>query len=84
MDDFIIIDTDRDILKIIWKLIEIELKKLRLKINPKNSIVNLKTGITFLGYKYKIDNDKYDVTYRKKTIKKIKKKLVTLKKHDLL
>ena len=59
-------------------------KKLKLKINPKSSIVNLKTGITFLGYKYKIDNDKYDVTYRKKTIKKIKKKLVTLKKHDLM
>ena len=84
MDDFIIIDTDRDRLKIIWKLIEIELTKLKLKINPKSSIVNLKTGITFLGYKYKIDNDKYDVTYRKKTIKKIKKKLVVLTKYDLM
>ena len=84
MDDFIIIDTDRDRLKKAWKLIEIELTKLKLKINPKSSIVNLKTGITFLGYKYKIDNDKYDVTYRKKTIKKIKKKFVTLKKHDLM
>lgn len=80
MDDF----TDKENLKTIWKLIEIELTKLKLKINPKSSIVNLKTGITFLGYKYKIDNDKYDVTYRKKTIKKIKKKLVTLKKHDLM
>ena len=37
MDDFIIIDTDRDKLKTIWKLIEIELKKLRLKINPTSS-----------------------------------------------
>ena len=42
MDDFIIIDTDRDRLKTIWKFIEIELKKLKLKINPKSSIVNLK------------------------------------------
>lgn len=38
MDDLIIIDTDRDKLKTIWKLIEIELKKLRLKINPKSGL----------------------------------------------
>lgn len=84
MDDFIIIDTDRNKLKKIMKLIEIELNKLKLKINPKSSIVNLKNGITFLGYKYKITGNKYKVLYRKKTIKRIKRKLIILKKYDLI
>lgn len=84
MDDFIIIDTDKNKLKIVFNEIERELNKLKLKINPKSSIVNLKTGITFLGYKYKIKNGKYEVTYRKKTIRKIQNKLVILKKYDLM
>ena len=84
MDDFIIIDTDKEKLKEVWKLIEIELRKLKLKINPKSSIISLNTGITFLGYKYKIENGKFVVSYRKKTIRKIKKKLMILEKHDLM
>ena len=57
-------------------MIEIELKKLKLKINPKSSIISLNTGITFLGYKYKIENGKFVVSYRKTIIRKIKKKLM--------
>ena len=83
MDDFIIIDTDKQRLKEVWNLIEIELKKLKLQINPKSSITNLKVGISFLGYKYIIDNN-YRVTYRKKTIMKIRKKLKILKEYDLV
>lgn len=83
MDDFIIIDNDKERLKEVWKLIEIELEKLKLQINPKSSITTLKTGISFLGYKYVIDN-KYRVIYRKKTIMKIRKKLKVLKEYDLV
>ena len=84
MDDFLIIDTNKQRLKEVWKSIELELNKLKLKVNPKSCITSLKTGITFLGYKYIIEKDKYKVIYRKKTIKKINKKLLILKKHDLM
>jgi len=84
MDDFIIIDTDKEKLKAVWKSIEIELCKLNLKMNPKSNITRLSTGITFLGYKYKIEGNKFKVTYRKKTINKIKRKLVHLKECDLV
>lgn len=49
MDDFIIIDTDKEKLKIVWKSIESELCKLKLKMNPKSNITRLSIGITFLG-----------------------------------
>ena len=84
MDDFIIIDTNKQRLKEVWKIIELELNNLKLKVNPKSCITSLTTGITFLGYKYKIENNKFKVMYRKKTIKKVKKKLVNLQKHDLI
>lgn len=84
MDDFVILDTNREHLKELWKIIEIELEKLKLKVNPKSSITSLYTGITFLGYKYKIENGRFRVLYRKKTIKKIKQKLKDLEKHDLV
>ncbi len=39
-------------LKEIFKILEIEINKLDLKVNPKSNIKNLKNGINFLGYKY--------------------------------
>ncbi len=84
MDDFIIIDIDKNRLKEVWKLIEKELNNLKLNINPKSTITSLNTGITFLGYKYKLENNKFKFSYRKKTIRKIKKKLRILEKYDLM
>jgi retron-type reverse transcriptase len=52
MDDFIILDTNKEKLKEIFKILEIEINKLDLKVNPKSNIKNLKNGINFLGYKY--------------------------------
>ena len=83
MDDFIILDIDKEKLKKIKDIIEIKLKELKLKINPKSNIVKLTTGFSFVGYKYIIENNKFKIKYRNKTLKKIKKKLKDLKKYDL-
>ena len=83
MDDFIILDVDKIKLKKIKDIIEIKLKELKLKINPKSNIVKLTTGFSFVGYKYIIENNKFKIKYRNKTLKKIKKKLKDLKKYDL-
>lgn len=84
MDDFIILDYNIDNLKKVWKKIEIEINKLNLKVNPKSNIYKLSVGFSFVGYNYKIENNKFKINYRKSTIKKIKKKLLILKKYDLL
>lgn len=84
MDDFIIFDLDKERLKFVWKEIEDQLKKIKLTINPKSNIFRLSIGITFLGYKYRIYNHKLKITYRKKTIKKIKKRLEKYKALDKL
>lgn len=84
MDDFLIFDTDRLKLKEIWKEIQNELVKLKLKMNPKSGIHKLTTGIPFLGYSYKIIDGKFKISYRKKTYQKISKKLKTLKVKNIV
>lgn len=44
----------------------------------------MSNGITFLGYRYKIERNKVVLSYNKKTYKKIKKKLEFLEDTDLL
>lgn len=82
MDDFIILDTDVNHLKSIWKEIENQINLLNLKLNPKSNIIRLSNGLSFLGYKYKIQNGKLKTFYRKKTIKKILSKLKYLENTD--
>lgn len=84
MDDFIILDCDKEKLERIWKKIKLKISELNLKINPKSNISKLSVGFSFVGYKYKIENNKFKIKYRKKTIRKIKKKLKVLREHDLL
>lgn len=84
MDDFIILDTNREDLKKAFKILSVKISELYLKVNPKSTITNLRNGISFLGYKYKVVNNKFKIYYNKKTIRKINRKLVNLKKHDLL
>lgn len=59
MDDFIVLDTNRDKLKEIWKIIGKEIEKLKLKVNPKSNIIKLTVGFSFVGYKYKIEHGKF-------------------------
>ena len=82
MDDFIIFDIDKNKLKNIWNSINIEINKLKLKINPKRNIIKMSNGITFVGYKYIVKHNKLEILYNKKTKKKIDNKLIKLEKND--
>ncbi len=84
MDDFLIFSTNKNYLKKVANVIEIELTKLKLKVNPKSGIYKLSGGISFLGFAYKINGNKLKISYRKKTYVKVIKKLNNLKKNNKL
>lgn len=84
MDDFLVLDTDLEKLKKVWKEIENKLQNLNLVMNPKSNIFRLTNGFSFLGYRYRIVNKKLEINYHKKTIKKIRNKLIVLYSYDLL
>lgn len=91
MDDFLILSHDKNRLYQVWSVIEDELRKLKLRINPKSAIYNCNSrgGVTFLGYRYYIRRAK---GFRKaslriecvsKTVKRVRKRLKNLYNHDL-
>lgn len=82
MDDYLILDTDKEKLKKFLKIIKNELKKLKLETNKKSNIYKMSVGFSFLGYTYKIKNNKLIIGYNKKTITKINKRLLFLKKEN--
>lgn len=84
MDDFLILDTDKEKLKQIWKSIDECLIKLKLKSNNKSNIYKCSQGFNFLGFRYKIVNRKLKIRFYKKTYYKIRKKLKYLEEKDLL
>ena len=58
MDDLIILDTDKEKLKSVFQLVSKRVEELELKVNIKSGIYSLKNGINFLGYSFKINNNK--------------------------
>ena len=84
MDDYLIIDTNKDRLKIIWNEIEKYLNKLRLDINKKSNIYRLSNGFCFLGYKYRYINNRIVIGYDKKKYNKIKNRLKYLEDNDMI
>ena len=75
MDDFIILDTNKDRLKEIFKSIEKELNSIKLNINKKSNIYKVSKSFNFLGYSYKINNIKLIISIYKKTYYKMIKRL---------
>ncbi len=82
MDDILILNTDKEKLLDDWQKIKYEIEKLKLNINSKSNIYKSSRGFSFLGYKYKIINNKLNIFYNKKTYYRIKRKLRKLYKHD--
>ena len=83
MDDLLILDTNKERLKEAFILINKEISKLNLTLNNKSDIYKLSNGISFLGYKFKLINNKYiEIRYNNQTIRKITKKLKKLYIYD--
>ena len=74
MDDFVIIHHDKDYLKKCKDIIEEKLKnEYKLELNAKSTIYDINNGFDFLGYTYKVKNNKTIISISRKTFKNIRK-----------
>ena len=81
MDDFVIIHHDKDYLKKCKDIIEEKLKnEYKLELNAKSTIYDINNGFDFLGYTYKVKNNKTIISISRKTFKNIKKHIKTILK----
>lgn len=78
MDDFIILDKDKEKLEIIKDKIILKLNKLGLKVNKKTSIIKVKHSFNYLGIRYTRKDD----LYRKFVYPNYKRVLRNLKHKD--
>lgn len=83
MDDFILIHHDKKYLKKCLNLINKKLSYLKLSLNKKTQIYNLKSGVIFLGYKFILKNKKLVILLNNQTRKKIKRKLRKARKNNI-
>ena len=77
---FILFHSDQEYLKYCLIEIEKEVKKVKLNLNKKTKIYNMKQGINFLGYRFVLKEKKLYILMNKSTKKRIIKKLNKLKK----
>ena len=84
MDDILILDTDKEKIKYLFKDITKRINDINLKVNKKSNIYRCSTGFSFLGYKYVVINNKLLISCIKSTYKRIISRLNYLKRKDLL
>lgn len=89
MDDFLLIHENKEYLKEIKKKIEQELKeKYQLTLNPKKTkITSSKEGVVFLGYHYRVKDNRFIMTLtgkKKAQIRKITKSWKKRKQESVL
>jgi hypothetical protein len=82
MDDFLLLDVDKERLKDNWKKIVEKIKLVNLKINTKSNIYRVSKGFDFLGFNYKVHNNRIFVLGSKKTRIRIEKNLKVLYNKD--
>ncbi len=82
MDDFILFHHDKEYLKFCLTEINHYLHKLKLQLNRKTQIYDIKKGFNFLGYKFFLKGKKLIVLINNQSKKRIKRKLRRLKKHN--
>jgi len=79
-DDMVLIHENKEYLKYCLKKIKEILNKYELELNNKTKIYNKKEGITFLGFHYKIRNNKVIITIKNETKRKFKKRMKKINK----
>ena len=76
MDDMVLLHPDREYLKKCLKIIEEKIKEYDLELNAKKTkIINIKEGLVFLGYNFKIINKKTIIVNQRNKIYKVKKNI---------
>lgn len=83
MDDLIIFDYDKELLKKCFKLITKKVNEIDLDVNRKSNIHKLSSGFTFLGYTFKVDNG-LSIKSANQTFYRIQRNLNNLKKYDYI
>ena len=81
MDDLVIMDTDKEKLRIVFDTLSVYISEFDLVVNKKSGIYKLKEGINFLGYNFKVSKGMV-IRYRSDTIKRVNKKLKNLRVYD--
>lgn len=80
MDDLVILSSNKEELKRIKVIVESELKKIKLEVNDKTMIYNLKNGFNFLGYKFVLKKKRLIMKINNRNKYRIKKKINELNK----
>lgn len=82
MDDLVILGNDKEELKNIFESVSKYIESFDLNVNKKSGIYSLSNSINFLGYNFKVFNNKLIIRYRSDTIKRVNKRLKNLKAYD--
>ena len=82
MDDLILIHEDKDYLKYCLKEIEKKMSEVRLLLNSKTQIIEIHNGISFLGYKFILKNNRVYMLIGSKAKRRINRKIKLIKRKD--
>lgn len=82
MDDGVIMSPDKEYLKDVKRKIEIELDKLKLKLNEKTEIYTSTGGFDFVGYRFSCKKGRLLMRLKNSTKRRIKRKFLVLEKYD--
>lgn len=82
MDDLVILGNDKEELKNIFASVSKYIESFDLNVNKKSGIYSLSNSVNFLGYNFKVFNNKLIIRYRSDTIKRVNKRLKNLKVYD--
>lgn len=82
MDDLILIHEDKEYLKYCLEEIGKKMEEVRLSLNSKTQITEIHDGVSFLGYKFILKNNRLNMLISSKAKRRMNKKLKTIKRKE--